>query len=52
MIGTIVIVVLLIAAGFVAGALVYRNNVKKAEAVIVDLEQKIEELKGKIEGIK
>ena len=33
--------------GFVVGALVYRNNAKKAEALVTQLENEVKTLKGK-----
>jgi hypothetical protein len=51
MIGTIVLVAFLVVAAFGAGALVYRNNAKKAEAAVVDLEKKLNDLKAKLEGV-
>jgi hypothetical protein len=38
--------------GFVAGALVFRNNAKKAEAIIQKAQQEAEELKDKAKNLR
>ncbi len=39
-------------AGFVAGALVFRNNAKKGEAIIAKVQEEAEELKAKAKSLK
>ncbi len=39
-------------AGFVAGALVFRNNAKKGEAIIAKVQEEAEELKAKEKSLK
>jgi len=52
MVGTVIIVVVLVVGAFVAGALIYRNNTKKAEAIVVDMKSKYDELEKKYNDLK